>query len=1007
MRAQLPPSLPYEAQRTYGGEQQRGGVPAYLLGGGKLRVLVQHAVNLAGKDSNGFSDPYVKLDLGETHKKTKHRSKTLDPTWNEVVEFETTELRRTLEQPLRLQVVNYNTFTKGDDLGSAELDLRGLASVCPEELPRSALQTPHVVVGGETLYDGFHVRFEQVALHYSSGGGQGAVTLSVQMLPEGFGALGMGGHKGLDEAKKKLAKELSAKARVEFDGAGDESLREVAQAWSVRHSAEATARHNLDYLRAVAAALHASPSLFCRVHYETAVARRGPARLADALRMRADRDVDALMDHLAEQRALACLEALVELGVDEHRLYATHKGQGDGEGARFELQAEPPPREEELVGGAGRSDPRRPLAPTTNLVGGVVGGSPPSGKRSVDELRAAELRTSSADQIGIGVGGFEPHASALNDGGAKAYEAVVEMPFLSEHPLATGRCLASGRPPLADFRFYQTFEVPPASTRHAQLLDLVRRDLAKGSAAAATNLTFTVWAVDEVSRKREEVGAATLPLTSLLARRTDLRHFPLELHGRHSYHAGTLHVTVVALGVIQAAALATDAERPPPAGAYGAAGPQPQPQPQPSPKPKRPPPTKRGGSAEQAPPYHDPLHAPYHDPLHAPAVPAAASWGMEQERALKLLQRFARERHNRRKRGLLPRGSRRHGRAASASKTAAAAAADLASRAALGDALDEKQRAEELLRPPAPIRRQLETQQAAIVRMQSALRAALARRRHGPRRRERRGAAAGGGAARVLDDVSDAEMQRIWGLDDVGGVAMALRSGGGRQQQAPSKDRVAAWSAWLADERRATSSRSLLSLDRSVLGGEADPLDESTAVHVRLLLALPPLPVAAAYRLERIENAIGDELAALLSIERRRLQPRCEEGRPIPAGPPRAAASRAASSRAAPSQSKASRVAPSHEAAEAPAGQAPATLLLTIQPYVAAANARPTPQPSPIGAAHLLAALVSDPASPLHRGRWLCHVIARRPSWVSPAKAKKLALRRAATSSRVPAKAHR
>ncbi len=90
------------------------------------------------------------------------RSKTVDPVWDEVLEFETTDLRRTLEQPLRLQVVNHHRLRKGDDLGTANLDLRVLASYCPEALPHSVAHVPHTVVAGETLYEGWYASFERV-----------------------------------------------------------------------------------------------------------------------------------------------------------------------------------------------------------------------------------------------------------------------------------------------------------------------------------------------------------------------------------------------------------------------------------------------------------------------------------------------------------------------------------------------------------------------------------------------------------------------------------------------------------------------------------------------------------------------------------------------------------------------------------------------------------------------------------------------------------------------------
>lgn len=40
------------------------------------------ARNLASKDANGFSDPYIKLRIGSQQKKTEIMKKTLNPVYN-------------------------------------------------------------------------------------------------------------------------------------------------------------------------------------------------------------------------------------------------------------------------------------------------------------------------------------------------------------------------------------------------------------------------------------------------------------------------------------------------------------------------------------------------------------------------------------------------------------------------------------------------------------------------------------------------------------------------------------------------------------------------------------------------------------------------------------------------------------------------------------------------------------------------------------------------------------
>jgi hypothetical protein len=52
---------------------------ADLGGSGTLRITLSHALGLKSMDSNGFSDPYVKLSLGKHHVKSKTIKKTLNP----------------------------------------------------------------------------------------------------------------------------------------------------------------------------------------------------------------------------------------------------------------------------------------------------------------------------------------------------------------------------------------------------------------------------------------------------------------------------------------------------------------------------------------------------------------------------------------------------------------------------------------------------------------------------------------------------------------------------------------------------------------------------------------------------------------------------------------------------------------------------------------------------------------------------------------------------------------
>lgn len=53
-----------------------------------LKVFVKKATNLIAQDSCGTSDPYVTIQCGNSKvKKTKTIKKTLNPVWNELIQF--------------------------------------------------------------------------------------------------------------------------------------------------------------------------------------------------------------------------------------------------------------------------------------------------------------------------------------------------------------------------------------------------------------------------------------------------------------------------------------------------------------------------------------------------------------------------------------------------------------------------------------------------------------------------------------------------------------------------------------------------------------------------------------------------------------------------------------------------------------------------------------------------------------------------------------------------------
>ncbi|KAJ7558764.1 hypothetical protein O6H91_04G054800 [Diphasiastrum complanatum] len=82
----------------------------------KLQVQVMEARGLASRDSNGFSDPYVRLQLGRTKTKTKVVQKSLNPSWYEEFLFKLEDLK----SELLISVWDEDSFTD-DFLGQIKL----------------------------------------------------------------------------------------------------------------------------------------------------------------------------------------------------------------------------------------------------------------------------------------------------------------------------------------------------------------------------------------------------------------------------------------------------------------------------------------------------------------------------------------------------------------------------------------------------------------------------------------------------------------------------------------------------------------------------------------------------------------------------------------------------------------------------------------------------------------------------------------------------------------------
>ncbi|KAL2270903.1 hypothetical protein VTJ83DRAFT_274 [Remersonia thermophila] len=99
---------------------------------GNLRVDVLDAQDLPAADSNGKSDPYVKLELnGQEVFKTKTVKKTLNPSWNEF--FNVTVPSRTAAK-FRASVWDWDFADKPDFLGGTDIRLDQLEPFRAQEL---------------------------------------------------------------------------------------------------------------------------------------------------------------------------------------------------------------------------------------------------------------------------------------------------------------------------------------------------------------------------------------------------------------------------------------------------------------------------------------------------------------------------------------------------------------------------------------------------------------------------------------------------------------------------------------------------------------------------------------------------------------------------------------------------------------------------------------------------------------------------------------------------------
>ncbi|TYG91956.1 hypothetical protein ES288_A12G304800v1 [Gossypium darwinii] len=86
---------------------------------GLLRIRIKRGVNLAVRDVRS-SDPYVVVKLDKQKLKTRVIKKDVNPEWNEDLTLSITDP----STPIKLTVYDYDTFSKDDKMGNAEIDIR-------------------------------------------------------------------------------------------------------------------------------------------------------------------------------------------------------------------------------------------------------------------------------------------------------------------------------------------------------------------------------------------------------------------------------------------------------------------------------------------------------------------------------------------------------------------------------------------------------------------------------------------------------------------------------------------------------------------------------------------------------------------------------------------------------------------------------------------------------------------------------------------------------------------
>ncbi|XP_078797842.1 protein piccolo isoform X7 [Oryzias latipes] len=115
---------------------------------GNLIVHVLQARNLAPRDNNGYSDPFVKVYLlpgrgqvmvvqnasAENKRKSKHAGKSLNPEWNQTVIYKNIHLEQLRKKTLEVSVWDYDKGSSNDFLGEVLINLSDTSQL--DNIPR-------------------------------------------------------------------------------------------------------------------------------------------------------------------------------------------------------------------------------------------------------------------------------------------------------------------------------------------------------------------------------------------------------------------------------------------------------------------------------------------------------------------------------------------------------------------------------------------------------------------------------------------------------------------------------------------------------------------------------------------------------------------------------------------------------------------------------------------------------------------------------------------------------